>query len=165
VHEKKRIDLRNRSGDPIRRTSGRSVSGPAFACKHVLSFFILVSTPTNIGDIRSESVHDINKVRERRTGTNKAAGVLACTPTRVFRRLYFLFIPAGKYALEHAAIFLFLSSLSLSLFSYFAGSKRSYRRDSIDGQISNRIPRSGIFGRLSTGATASTRLFARIVPI
>lgn len=51
---------------------------------------------TNIGDIRSESVHDINKIRARRTGTDKAATPRRCT--------YFagcvLFIPGGIRACD-----------------------------------------------------------------
>lgn len=44
---------------------------------------------TNIGDIRSESVHDINKIRARRTGANKAAR--RSVAARIFRRLHFIY--------------------------------------------------------------------------
>lgn len=83
-----RMDL-SKQKRRVRMASGLSCSS-ARTCKYVPRFSILVSILTNIGDIRSESVHDINKIRawhtrERTKPRHRCTYFTGCI----------LFIPSG----------------------------------------------------------------------
>lgn len=86
--KKRRIDLGNKSEGPsVTRIEWSSRVSTCYASPF---WSVLL---TNIGDIRSEGVHDINKNRAWRTGANKAAQVVGCT----YFVGYILFIPGRMH--------------------------------------------------------------------
>lgn len=122
-------------------------------CKYVYHgrFSILAGVLTNIGDIRSESVHDINKIRARHTGTNKAAapmhacvhiyfsGCILFIPSEICARASYFFCVAFEifevhreidrlgFTIPEAAYQTYL--LRLPITDFFFGKKKKFRSD------------------------------------